>query len=154
MKNTLTLIALSLLSSTAFADGFLCSTEEGLNVKVFNHSSASEGTRKVAKMIVSNEFVQAGNKTIATFSDVKGTVASYKQTYVANVDLRFKESNRKGELVGDTKLGELDLIILSVDFSYDQPVEKGIQLSGWLTLVKRDGEEFAYEATCTRYLKN
>lgn len=154
MKKLMTVMAITLVSTSAMADGFLCATEDGLNVKVFNSTSGDVGTRSIAKMIVSNANVGLGNKTIATFSDAKGTVASYKQTYVANVDLRFNDSNRKGELIGDTKLGQLSKIVLSVDFSYSEPVEQGTELTGWITLVKRSGEELVYEATCTRYLKN
>ncbi len=154
MKSTILALTVILVGTIAHADGFLCMSDDGLNVKVFNHTSANEGTRSVAKLIVSDENVGYGNKTIATFSAAHSLVASYKQTYVANVDLRFKDSSRKGELIGGTKLGELAQIVLSVDFSYANPLSNDDTVNGTLTLIKRDGEELIEAMNCKRYLKN
>jgi hypothetical protein len=150
------IVALAVLASTtvAHADGFVCTSESGIVLKVYNHTAPEKGTRSAALMVVSNSEVGAGNKTIAKFTDAKRTVASLKQTYVGKVDLRVSESNRKGELIGGTKLGQLDLIILSVDFSYAAPVAHGEALTATLTLQKRNGEELIEDVNCTRYLKN
>jgi|GEM_PF-779182 len=154
MKNLLLVLTAVLVSTQAQADGFLCSTDDGLNIKVYNHTSGDKGTRSVAKMIVSDDNVGFGNKTIATFSDAQSLVASHKQTYIAKVDLRFGTVGGKGELIGGTKLGELSHIILSVDFMYSEPTANGEHVNGVVTLQKRNGEEIIEFANCTRYLKN
>lgn len=154
MKALIVAIAIMGTSFIAKADGFVCTSESGLVLKVYNHTEAQKGTRSAAVMILSNSDVGHGRKTIATFTDAKSTVSSYKQTFIGKVDLRVSESNRKGELVGGTKLGQLDLIILSVDFSYAAPVAHGQELSATLTLQKRNGEELIEDVNCARYLKN
>lgn len=154
MKNAIIGSIIALTGFNAQADGFTCTSESLLNVKVYNHTSPNVGTRSVSKMVVSDSAIALGNRTIATFDDAQSQVASYKQTYVANVDLRYANSNRKGELIGGTKLGNLHQIILSVDFSYARPVTSNTLLKGMLTLVKRDGEEIIEEVNCRRYLKH
>lgn len=148
------LIAMTIAaSSMAQASGFVCETETGFNVKVFDHTSASEGTRRASVMIISDSSVGAGNKTIAKFSDVKSTLKSNSQTYRANVDLRYSDSNRAGELILGTKLGQLDEIILSVDFSYNNTLPAGAEVDAMVTLVKRNGQRIHESAVCQRYLK-
>ena len=147
------LVAATLLSSgLAMADGFVCTTESGLNVKVYNHTS--DATRTAAVMIISDSSIQAGNKTVARFSDVKGTLNSSGANYEANVDLRFKDSARKGELLAGTKLGSVDRIYLLVDHNYLQPVAAGTMVDGLLQVAKRDGSLIEEAANCVRYLKN
>ena len=142
------------LSSTAFADGFICEAQnESLKIKVFHQTEPALGTRNSAIMILSNPDVQAGRKTIATFESDAATLTNDGATYTANVDLRFRNSNRRGELVGPTKLGEIKHIVLAVDFSYARPVAAGSQVAGELTLLKRDGDQADIELVCTRYLK-
>lgn len=146
---------LTVLSSTvAMADGFVCTSESGLNLKVYNHTNANQGTRTAAVMVISDSSVGAGNKVIARFTDVKGTLTSKSQIYTANVDLRFSDSNRKGELIGGTKLGQLDQIELAVDFSYAEPMAHGEETKAFLTLIKRNGAELIESVSCLRYLKN
>lgn len=149
------LISIALLSGTiAQADGFKCITESGLNIKVYNHTQPASGTRNAAIMVVSDANVGLGNKTIASFSDVKNTLSSKSATYTAKVDLRVLESNRKGELIGGTKLGYLAALVLDVHFSYAAPLAHSEKTTAQLMLVKRDGQKLIEEAVCTRYLKN
>jgi hypothetical protein len=140
-------------ASMAQASGFVCETESGLNIKVYNHTDSNQGTRKAAVMIISDSFVGGGNKTIARFTGVKQTLKSKSQTYVANVDLRFADSRNAGELIGGTKLGQLDEIVLDVMFSYASPVAAGTEVPATLTLVKRNGQSIEEEVSCVRYLK-
>lgn len=148
-------IALAIFSVNAQADGFLCETVRGdLKVKVFNNTDAEEGTRVASTLIISDTTVSAGRKTIARFTDANGTLESEGARYVADVDLRFNDSGRAGELISGTKLGELDRIIVGVDFSYAAPVEAGEELSGHLVLVKRNGDRIRRALVCSRYLKN
>lgn len=142
------------LSSTAFADGFICEApNESLKVKVFHQTEPTLGTRNSAVMILSNPDIQVGRKTIATFESEAATLTNHGAMYQAKVDLRFRNSNRRGELVGPTKLGELKSINLSVDFSYARPVADGAELLGQLTLFKRSGDAVPLDVVCTRYLK-
>jgi hypothetical protein len=141
-------------ASTAKADGFVCqTTAEDLQLKIYNHVMPEDGTRVAAIMVLSDPAVQKGNKTIAKFTDVKGTLSNQGASYTANVDLRVKESNRKGELILGTKLGQLDEVLVDVDFSYADPIENGDTVGGKITLVKRNGMEITRKLECERYLK-
>lgn len=151
---TITLIMTIALSMVAKADGFKCVTNSGLNVQVFNHTNPYEGTRSGATMIVSDSSIQYGNKTIAKFTDLKGTLVSNSLRYVGKVDLRVSESNRKGELIAGTKLGYVSHLVMDIAFSYSAPKEMGTPVPAWLTVVKRDGSKIYDKAVCQRYLKN
>lgn len=154
MKNTMIALLTMVTSTVAFADGFNCTSESGLNVKVYNHTDANKGTRTGSIMVISDSSVGAGNKTIAKMSDVKGTLSSKKAVYTAKVDLRFADSSHKGELIAGTKLGQLAKIELMVDFSYGAPVKAGEQVEGLLVLTKRNSAEIVENISCVRYLKN
>lgn len=97
--------------------------------------------------------VAGGNKTIARFSSAEGTLSNESAIYTADVDLRFNDSGRKGELVGGTKLGYVDQFELSVDFTYSSPVEDAELLNGLLTILKRGGDVIELDMVCARYLK-
>lgn len=155
MKKLVVAALASLLTSApAFADGFICDNAEGtLRVKAFHHTKPELGTRNSAILILSNPQISEGRKTIATMEADDALLTNEGSTYTAKVDLRFRNSARKGEAVGPTKLGELKLIVLDVDFSYARPVAEGTQVAGEVTLLKRSGEEVAVDVVCTRYLK-
>jgi len=149
-------IAAILASSAAKADGFVCQTVEGdLNVKVYNQVQPEQGTRNAAVMIVSDPSIRAGNKTIAKFSAANGTLTSRQMMYVADVDLRFTDSSRVGELISGTKLGELTEISLNVDFAYSpaSTMAAGEETAAELKLVKRNGAVITRDVVCSRYLK-
>ena len=154
MKSMIMIV--SMLASTAsFADGFVCQTaEQDLNIKAYNHVTPQLGTRSVAILVLSDPAVGAGRKTIAKFTDANQTVVSKSSSYEANVDLRFNDSGRKGELIAGTKLGQLKTITLDVYFSYAFPVAAGETVYGKLTLDKRNGDQITRQVECTRYLKN
>lgn len=147
---------LVLLAATqAQADGFVCQTEDqSLQIKVYNNTQPERGTRNAAVMVLSDPRVQDGRKTIARFTDVNGTLANSGATYEANVDLRFRDSRRKGEYLMGTRLGQLDAIILDVAFSYGSPVRAGDVLHGEIVAIKRSGERLSQWVICNRYLKN
>jgi hypothetical protein len=151
-----TLVALTLLvGSFAQADGFECHTASGLNVKIYNHTSPEVGTRVPAVMIVSDSKVSDGRKTIATFPESKGVLTNEgNHVYVGKVDLRMTGSDRKGELLAGTKLGNVDRIMMQIDFSYAFPSNEGVERMAWLTVLKRDKTSVVENAICARYLKN
>lgn len=155
LVNTFAVIVMAAFSASAQADGFNCQTEDGsINVKLINHTSPEAGTRVAAVMVLSDTAVAHGRKTIARFTDVNGVLESRSSRYEANVDLRFNDSARKGELILGTKLGQLDTVIADIDFSYAAPVAAGEEVEGKLVLVKRDGSRIKSALTCSRYLKN
>jgi hypothetical protein len=152
---TFALLGLLLASTPAFADGFVCeSARDNLVIKIYNQIQPEAGTRNAAVMIASDTSVNAGHKTIARFTDANLTLGNEGSVYTANVDHRFNDSNRKGELIGGTKIGALKHIVLDIGFSFARPVAAGSLLRGALTLVKRNGEQVAIDMTCARYLKN
>jgi hypothetical protein len=155
MKKALLTIAMIFGATTAaHAEGFVCETQDGvLKVQVYHHVQASEGTRVPAIMILSDNTVQSGRKTIATF-EAGQTLDGSAMNYVANVDLRYKNSKKKGEYLLGTRLGELDQVVLNVDFTYSQPIEDGADVSGVISATKRDGSTIDAAVECTRYLKN
>lgn len=144
----------TLAASSAFADGFVCTTDSGLVVKAYNHVQPKKGTRSPAVLVISDSSVGAGRKTIAKFTDAEGLVTAGGASFTGNVDLRYNNTGRKGELIAGTKLGEVDVIQLDVDFSYGTPVVDGEEVAGVLTILKRNGDVIEDGASCTRYLKN
>ena len=152
----LILIALTALTTTAaYADGFTCEQPDGnLAVKVYNNTQAANGTRKAAIMVISDQSISYGDKTIARFTDVNGTLENSGATYAANVDLRFNDSDKKGRNIGGTKLGYIDTITLDVAFSYARPLVNGEETKAQLLIAKRDGSQISIDMQCARYLKN
>jgi hypothetical protein len=156
MKTVLALVALSLTSLTAHADGLVCVGEQtAISVKVYNNTDATAGTRTPAIMIVSSPFVKYPNKTIAKFSSANETlVYNGYGKYEATVDLSVKDSSRGGENIAGTKLSQLSKISLAANFSYSIPVKPGAKISATLSYTKHSGEVLTEKADCTRYLKN
>jgi hypothetical protein len=154
MKAIISLLAVLTVSTLAHADGFVCTSQSGLVVRIYDHTHANEGTRTAAVMTVSDSAVGAGRKTIAKFTAVNETLSSLNTVYTGKVDLRFNDSGRQGENIGGTKLGQLSEIAMSVHFSYNQPVANGEEVSAQLVLSKRNGDSIVESATCARYLKN
>lgn len=154
MKNVALAVSMLVLGAAqANADGFVCQTADGsVNVKAYNQTIPTKGTRNAAVLVVSDPAINYGNKTIARFT-AGHTVVNTGSSYLANVDLRYNDSSRKGELIGGTKLGQLKQIKLDVDFSYAAPIEEGTDLDATITLVKRDGNAVELPAICSRYLK-
>lgn len=143
------------LSSSAFADGFKCEQlEHNLNIKVYNNTQPSEGTRNAAIMVLSDASVTYGNKTIASFSATKRTLGQNGASYFAFVDLRVSESSRAGENVLGTKLGNIKELYVDINFDYSVPLQDGQITDGYITVVKRNGRNSIHDITCTRYLKN
>lgn len=142
-------------ATSARADGFVCdSVNENLRVRVYNHTLSEDGTRNPAVMVISDTTVGQGRKTIAKFEGANGSLTADTAFYDAKVDLRRIDSRRKGELIGGTKLGQLDHIKLDVLFSYADPLEAGEQTDGSLLLEKRNGDVIQIDMVCERYLKS
>ncbi len=150
----LVVLMTALLGSQASADGFVCENlEHNVRVKVYNHTQPQLGTRNAAKMIVSDPSIADGRKTIATFKDSDALLTNVGSVYTSKVDLRFLDSRRKGELLAGTKLGNVEFIVLDVDFSYAQPVVHESELAGELIIKRRSGADIRIDMQCERYLK-
>ena len=158
----LTITIATLASLSAHADGFRCHTEAetGRNIAIalYNKVNPEDGTRSVAKMIVSDPSLKHGRKTIATFSaDAETLETDHKnantKSFIGLVDLRFNESNRKGEYILGTRLGEVDTIELAVDFTYGEDLADGDVVDALVRVVKRNGQVQKANALCERYLK-
>lgn len=155
MIATAAVLLATVFSTAAKADGFVCSTEQGLNVKIYNHVSPLDGTRNISRMILSDATILKGRKTIATFAAEKGNLTdSYegpRARFTGKVDLRMTGSKRKGEYLQGTRLGEVSEILVDIDFVYERGlVEPG---ASYLTVVKRNGEASTEHLTCARYVK-
>lgn len=148
------LVAVLLISgSVAKADGFLCETQTGLRLKVFNHVAPDVGTRVPAVMIVSDPTVKVGHRTAGVFRNADaGLLRDEMGTYLAKVDLR--DARAKGQAFIGSRLEDVEQIKLYVDFTYSRPVAHGEELTGVMTLIKRNQGLFVEQAVCTRYLKN
>jgi hypothetical protein len=160
MKNSpVSLILTALLfSSSALADGFICSFETGLKVQVYNQTQPSLGTRNASLMIVSDKTIEYGRKTVAKFTAEEGLLtqdlSKHAVTYIGIVDHRFNNTSRKGELIAGTKIGNVDYLTLEVDHSFLSPIDDGEFTSGILTVYQRNGKELQFSGDCERYLKN
>ena len=136
------------------ADGFVCySDAQHLKIHAYNEVQLELGTRNPAVMVLSDTAVNVGRKTIAKFDSANSVLNNDGALYTAKVDLRFNDSERKGENLAGTKLGEVKTILLDVAFSYADPVSAGTELPGTMTIIKRNGEQWSFDVDCTRYLK-
>lgn len=152
MKFLIITLGLAFGSSNALADGFICqNSREALSLQVYNKTAPKEGTRTPAVMILSE--LRSG-RVIARFTQANLTLLKQKSIYIARVDHRFNDSNRKEEKVADSSIGELSHFNLDLDFSYARPIEHGEFVRGSVNFFERNGAEFSLEMDCTRYLKN
>ena len=148
------MLVMTLASFNAYADGFVCRQVDGdISVKVFNNTNPNEGTRNGAVMVISDNSVQGGRKTVARFLEVTNTLSNEGAHYIANVDLRYSDSRRQGELLFGTKLGYIDTVDLFVNFSYRFPMNRGEITEGTIVITKRNGETISEQMDCVRYLK-
>ncbi len=151
-----TIMAITTISA-AKADGFKCEgVNTGINIQVYNHIHAQDGTRSAAVMVLSDSNVKSDRKTIAKFTDENNTLAYLGYgLFQAKVDLRYIESNKRGENIGGTKLGYLKNINLQIFSQYgSNEIFHGHALDAKIAYVKRNGEINEEKAICTRYLKN
>lgn len=151
-KLPLILIA-ALISSSAFASGFVCKTTDGnLNIRIYNQVQPTLGTKNASVMVFSDPKVQSPNRTVAVFKNVKNTLKGGHNMYVGKVDLRYKELT-KGEYLLGTRLGYLQYVAVGMAFSESRPVAHGATVRGWLSAKKRDGSYIRRYIVCKRYLK-
>ncbi len=152
-----TLISTLALASTAKADGFVCTADaSGAVIRVYNHVSASEGTRSPAILVVSDPSLAAGQQTLATFSSDRQNL-QYGGNGLYTALLQNADYVKTGTLAG-MRLRNLTSISLAVVFNYSTDsttlADSVAEIPATLRLQARDGTIVQEEATCTRYLKN
>ena len=130
-----TVIAISVLGTSAYADGFKCeATDSTYAVKLFNHVNPELGTRNPAALIV---------------SDDSGTLLVRKGESISKTN---RKNTVRYTVEGSRKLGA-DTAILQVRFKQGREViEEGDARPGQLILIA-DGEKEVHELSCERYLK-
>lgn len=139
------------------ADGFICEAiNDNLEVRVFNHTKASVGTRNVSVMVVSDPTLNFGERTLLSLNSKQNSLVSRGAHY--NASLNFN-SNEVSKEVADKpilgiKLSEIKNIALRVNFSYAYPVKKGTIVDAILTLIDRNDNSHQSAFNCERYLKN
>lgn len=146
-------------SSTAFADGFVCeSQEESLKVQVYNHTEPTQGTRNPAVMVISDPSRAAGKRTLAVFRSDEGELfADGSRFYAFSADSRLDQLSQWDAIShAIAGLEELEImeVSLTTDFSYNRPVPNGAPVDGVLELVLKSGDLLWLEMDCKRYLKN
>jgi hypothetical protein len=157
------ILALLLLNSSAFADGFRClGSKTGLKIATFNQTEASLGTRTPAILVVSDPSGARGNRTIASFSGDPSSDGTLEYqgygSYTATVASFLAGSSRGERFVAGTKLADLETINLTVDFSYASGTVRLARVTesipAKIAYQKRTGEVVEETASCVRYLKH
>jgi hypothetical protein len=127
------MMALVLGATSAQASTFVC-VDAAETIKVRVNESV---------MVLSDPSVAHGRKTIARFTADNGVLTStdYVSTmaFEADVDLRFNDSERAGEYLLGTRLGEVDSIRVFVE------VDGGL---AHLRLTKRNGDKITRTLIC------
>ena len=164
MKAILFVISVLVASHTAFADGFRCEgVNTGVQIKIFNYTDYTMGTRTPAVMVVADPTVRSPNKTVATFKHENNNLSYLGNgLFEGQVDLRYSETSHKGENIAGTKLGQLKSIQVQLfsqfgrKFSYEHADEfkNNEILDARYSYIKRNGEILEEKAVCSRYLKD
>lgn len=129
-------VVVSLLASgSAFASGWLCESQNGFNVKVYNHTDPNKGTNNPAVFILAN---QKGTLLVAKDDQIlKRNLAKHVQYTVAGN--------------GDTVWS--DWVILQVQ-SKGGATRVGQKVKANLIFSGPGSHKIASPATCRRYKKN
>jgi hypothetical protein len=140
-----------LLGGLAHADGFICeSYAANLRIKVYDQIDMSVP----AAMIVSDPS-RTDHRTIASFKQESCLLSQSGSTYSAKVDLRYSGSRESDQIITGVALGEVDQIVLQVDYNVTMPLTDGAELPGKMTVTLRSGAApIELEALCERYIKD
>ncbi|MBI1859391.1 MAG: hypothetical protein HYR96_00540 [Deltaproteobacteria bacterium] len=136
MKTMITIGLAIALSGSAYASGFKCTSDEGLNVKLFNHVDPLSGTRTPAVLVIS--------------SDAQGTLIVRKDTEIT----KHNRANTVQYVVdGSEKVGA-ETAILQIRFKEGREVLEAREVTAaQLILVSEDNDRSVIALECERYLK-
>jgi hypothetical protein len=152
LKNTLAVLVVGSLAQVARADGFVCdATHESLRIQVYNRTQASEGTRNVAVMVLSDPSKPRGQRTLLRFEADNDGLTNDGARYTATLLPRI--SPLLDQQVQGIQLGNLHEVALKIDFSYRYPVGNDDLVAGVLELTQNNGDQLWVDLDCTRYLK-
>ncbi len=164
MKTIMFLLATLITTAPAFADGFRCEgVNTGIQIKIFNYTDYSMGTRTPAVMVVADPTVRSPSKTVAIFKHENQNLSYLGNgLFEGQVDLRYSETGRKGENIAGTKLGYLKSIQVQLfsefgrKFSYEKAddFKNNEILDARYYYLKRNGEILEEKAVCKRYIKD
>jgi hypothetical protein len=123
-------------SVSAQAATFVCESEDGIRIRAND-----------SVMVVSDTSVQSGRKTIARFTEENGTLTvkdlgEAGPKFIGKVDLRFNDSERAGEYLFGTRLGEIRALELYPNYTEDSDGE------GVVTIKLRNGTRRAVNLLC------
>ena len=135
---SLTIIGVALaISSSVFASGFKCKSEDGINVKLFNNVNSTDGTRTPAVFVVSTE--ESGTLMVRRDSEIRKHNRANTVQYVTD--------GSDSVLANKT--------ILQIRFKEGREVlEEGQIADAQLILISEDGDRRVTALDCTRYLKS
>jgi hypothetical protein len=152
------MILASLMTATTLADGFIClNDKQDLKVQVYNHSSSELGTRKASVLVLSHTQRPIGQRTIAKFAELEGTLISHGATYTGQINDSVMVGDGE-KAIGGVSLFKVNYLMIDIDFTYEKPLKNGDKTTAMMNLIKTDREtessiELEYEMVCTRYLK-
>lgn len=130
MKKVFLLALFSATSVVAGADTYVCTNDDGdFRVRI----------REEETMVLSNPTIRGNRKTIAVFSEDQENLTIDGNSYVGDVDLRKIGTDRAGERLLGTRLGEVD----TVEVRLYPTIEKA---RVWLD--KRDGNSVSELLNC------
>jgi hypothetical protein len=162
MKNTTYLLALTLVTiapTLALADGFDCTgRNSGIEVKIYNNTDPSMGTRTPAVLIVSDPSRDYGDRTIATFKNDQITAEGHG-TYFATTDTVDHRPTADAQVLQNSRLGHLENVLLKMNFSYAEEfltdlTKKPESFSGSVYYQETSGATRNESVRCTHYLKD
>ncbi len=139
MKSLLTIGVAIALSNVSFGSGFKCESEDGANVKIFNHVDPETGTRTPAAFVLST----AGEGTL-----------------LVRKGWEIRKSNRRNTVqyvVDGGQNTSADTVILQIRFKEGREVlEAGETAQGQLIVIgaEEPGSKSVTALECARYLKN
>jgi hypothetical protein len=138
MKTLITLgLMASLASTQAFASGFLCTSKDGLRVKLFNHVDPTSGTRTPAAMVISDE--TSGTLLVRKGEEIRKQNRSKTVRYAVD---------------GNNSLNAVTVVV-QIHFKEGREVlAEGESADGELILIAEDAGRNVFDLTCERYLKS
>lgn len=148
-------MAVSLDSALNAPRSLICvSVDQNVRIEIAYSTSSqvsSSALGSVESMAVIDPTVSERHQLVAKFVANDGqwrVLDAHDNTITAYVDLRYPGSSRKGERIGGTVLGALEMIQVDLDFTYRDWIDSGARLSAVVTYGKRNGEKLHQDFDC------
>lgn len=132
--------------------GFVCTgVDQDVRFEIDFASTHDQQGPRVQTMSIFDPYVSKRHSLIARFSSADGLLNYTGGAVIATVDLAHPDSSRRGERIGGTLLGALRLIVVEIDFSFEQRALNGVQLGATATYIKNNGEQLTQDLDCVRH---